>query len=115
MQTKEIHILTYLSIVNGMASKSMFLLHLHIVVHILMHLPQLWYKSIKGLYLTSTVHSVLNEVHILIYLTPVMVQKHQIAQFKDKDKDKDVFIGPKEFVSHMMIAIEIDLCLHSTF
>ena len=22
---------------------------------------------------------------------------------KDKDKDKDVFIGPKEFVSHMMM------------
>ena len=26
-----------------------------------------------------------------------------LDRFKDKDKDKDVFIGPKEFVSHMMM------------
>ena len=26
-----------------------------------------------------------------------------LSRNNDKDKDKDVFIGPKEFVSHMMM------------
>ena len=31
---------------------------------------------------------------------------------KDKDKDKDVFIGPKEFVSHMMMTQTKDRLYH---
>ena len=30
----------------------------------------------------------------------------------DKDKDKDVFIGPKEFVSHMMMTQTKDRLYH---
>ena len=28
---------------------------------------------------------------------------NHVVRYKDKDKDKDVYIGPKEFVSHMMM------------
>ena len=33
---------------------------------------------------------------------------------KDRDKDKDAFIGPKEFVSHMMMTQRKDkLCMYA--
>ena len=36
------------------------------------------------------------------------------CNIEDKDKDKDVFIGPKEFVSHMMMTQTKDRLYHQS-